>query len=163
MARITVQQPDGSLGWFNPNVTTAEIPEGKRWDGNNHRGVKSGLQIGYSELIRTKQGRWVQHTDARSEFNGPETWEFLADDEARHWLMTADSEEAEEALLKYFGEPDEEAGPNLGGRPEVGKAFSIKFPDDLRERVDTARGSTSRAEWLRVAAELRLSGEPATD
>jgi hypothetical protein len=162
MARIHIRQDDGRLAWFDDNLTTEEIVEGKRWDGNNHRGIKSGLQIGYSELIRTKGGRWVCHTDARNEYNGPETYDFMTDDQARDWLMTAGSEEAEAALLKYFGEPEEESGPDLGGRPVVGPAFSVRFPVDLLARVDAARGATARAEWLREAAEGRLAGETAT-
>lgn len=163
MARIHIRQADGRLTWFDDASTTEWLVEGKRWDGNNHRGVKSGLQTSRQELLRTKQGRWVVHTDARNEFNGPETYEFLTDDQAREWLMTAEADGGEEVLERYFGEPEEESGPDLGGRPGIGPAFSVRFPEELLSRVDSARGSTSRAEWLRVAAELRLSGDPATD
>lgn len=45
------------------------------------------------------------------------------------------------------------------GRPEIGPAFSVRFPEDLLERIDaaTATVGVSRASWLRTAAEERLS------
>lgn len=162
MARINIRNYDGSLqGWFDDATTVEEVVEGKRWDGNNHRGIMSGLQIGYAEVIRTAKGRWVSHRNARDEYNGGENYEFITDDEARQWLLQAGTEEAERVLAKYFGEPEEEAGPNVGGRPEVGPAISVKYPQELLDRIEAARGATSRAQWLREAAEMRLSGESA--
>lgn len=49
------------------------------------------------------------------------------------------------------------------GRPPIGPAFSVRFPQDLLDSVDAARDKTSRAEWLRVAAEMRLKSESASD
>ena len=45
------------------------------------------------------------------------------------------------------------------GRPEIGPAFSVRFPEDLLERIDADAASVgvSRASWLRAAAEERLS------
>lgn len=45
------------------------------------------------------------------------------------------------------------------GRPEVGPAFSVRFPDELLDRIDAVAASTavSRASWLRGAAEERLA------
>lgn len=44
------------------------------------------------------------------------------------------------------------------GRPEIGPAFSVRFPDELLDRIDAVAESTgvSRASWLRGAAEERL-------
>lgn len=45
------------------------------------------------------------------------------------------------------------------GRPEIGPAFSVRFPEDLLARIDadTATVGISRASWLRTAAEERLA------
>lgn len=47
----------------------------------------------------------------------------------------------------------------VGGRPEIGPAFSLRFQPDLLTAVDAAaeREGISRAEWLRRAA-LRALG-----
>lgn len=47
---------------------------------------------------------------------------------------------------------------NVGGRPEIGPAFSTRFPADLLCKVDDAAAvrNESRAEWLRVAAQDRV-------
>ena len=47
---------------------------------------------------------------------------------------------------------------NLGGRPEIGPAFSVRFPAALLDRVDTAAAAEgrTRAGWLRASAEERL-------
>jgi hypothetical protein len=50
-------------------------------------------------------------------------------------------------------------------RPSVAKTsdptFSIRFPVELLERIDTERGSGSRTAWLRAAAEEKLSSPKA--
>lgn len=45
------------------------------------------------------------------------------------------------------------------GRPEVGPAFTVRFPDELLGRIDAAAATAhiSRASWLRGAAEERLA------
>lgn len=45
------------------------------------------------------------------------------------------------------------------GRPQIGPAFVVRFPPDLLGRVDQAAAdiSTSRAGWLRAAAEDQLA------
>lgn len=167
MARINVYDRSefgtGELiGWFDDDRTTDTIAENTRWDGNNHRGVMSGLQLGYEELLRTAQGRWVRHYDGRREFNGPEFYEFLTDTQAREWLLQNQTEDSEAALKRYFGEPEEEAGPAVGGRPKVGPAISVAYPEELLERIDAAAKAAGirRAEWLRraAAAELERQG-----
>jgi hypothetical protein len=137
------------LGWFDDS-SAERIEESTYWDGNNRRGVVSGLQCGYEELYRTKGGRWVRHYNARSEFNGPEFYEFLTDEQAQEWLL---KDGDDDAVRKYFGEIEEERGP---GRPEIGPAFSVRFPADLLARVDQLAGACglTRAAWLRQVAEV---------
>lgn len=47
---------------------------------------------------------------------------------------------------------------DVGGRPPIGPAFSVRFPPTLMDRVDAAAAAEgcSRAAWLRIAAEDRL-------
>ena len=139
------------LGWFNLESCTDSISEGTRWDGNNTVGVLSGLQIGYEKLLRTAQGRWVRYYNSVNEFNGPEYYEFLTDDEAKDWLLREGSDKAERKLEKYFGKVEEESGPNLGGRPAVGKKVEMRLDEETLARVDdraSAEG-VARAEMLR--------------
>lgn len=164
MSRINVydRSPEGDgglIGWFNDDSCTDVIDEDKRWDGNNSRGVMSGLQIGYEQLMRTAQGRWVRHYDGRNEFNGPEYYEFLTDEQARTWLMQNNDSESEKVLARYFGEPEEEAGPSKGGRPAIGAPVSVSLGRDLLARIDAARKGSglSRAAWLRQAAEAAVA------
>lgn len=164
MTRINVydRSPEGDgslLGWFNPDACTERIEEDTRWDGENRRGVMSGLQAGYEELLRTARGRWVRYYNATSEYNGPEYHEFLSDDEARVWLLKNNDAKSEEVLARHFGEPEEESGPSKGGRPEVGLPISVAYPKDLLERIGGAadRAGVSRAAWLRQIAEAAVS------
>lgn len=163
MTRINVydrsEEQAGLLGWFNRDTCTETVSENKRWDGENHRGVMSGMQIGYEELLRTARGRWVRHYDGHSEFNGPEFYEFLTDDEAKQWLIRDNGSESNEVLERYFGEPEEETGPSKGGRPAVGLPISMAFSKDLLARIDAAakRSGLSRAAWLRQIAAAAVS------
>jgi hypothetical protein len=53
----------------------------------------------------------------------------------------------------------EDVSRNIGGRPEIGPAFSVRFPAVLLDRVDAAAAAEgrSRAGWLRASAEERLT------
>jgi hypothetical protein len=162
MTRINVydrsEYGNGDLiGWFNRESCTDIIQEDTRWNGNNHVGVLSGLQAGHEALLRTAQGRWVRHYDSSREYNGPEFHEFLTDDEARAWLIKNNDDASEKALATYFGGIEDEAGPSKGGRPAIGGQVSIALGVDLLARIDAARDTTSRAEWLRNAAEAALA------
>jgi hypothetical protein len=143
-----------SYGWFESDSAEA-FQEDTYWDGNNHRGKCSQLQIGREILYRTKGGRWVLYHDGSSEHNGPEYHQFIDDERAKTWLLTTDLDDVVE---KYFGEMAEEIGP---GRPEIGNDVKIRL-GDLLPRVDTwaAERDLSRAEALRrlVAAGLTASG-----
>lgn len=163
MQRITIYDTDAydgpvRLGWFDLDAATCVAKEDSRWDGNNMRGVISGLQINRAYLYRTSGGRWVEHCDASNEFNGPNRWRFLDEDEAREWLMRA--EEGEELLGRWFPETPDEVGPepDKGGRPTVGPAISVAYPRDLLDRIDAAaqKAGQTRAQWLRKAATAML-------
>lgn len=162
MHRITIYTADECgervrLGWFDRDAATLAAIEDERWDGNNMLGVISGLQLTRAELYRTRAGRWAEHQDATREFNGPDTWRFLTDDEARDWLMRSD--DAEENLEKWFPDTPDESGPGpKGGRPAVGQQISVAYPRELLDRIDAAAEAVgqSRAEWLRWAAEEAL-------
>lgn len=164
MTRINVydrsSEGDGRLlFWFESTARTDVVQEDTAWDGNNHRGVLSGLQVGYEALWRTAKGRWVRHYDSTNEYNGPEYFESLTDDQAREWLIRNNTTKSDEVLEKYFGELEEEPSPSKGGRPTVGPAISVAYPEDLLKRIDTAadRAELSRAAWLRQTAETAVA------
>ncbi len=147
------------IGWFDPDKATENVVEDTYWDGNNNRGLLSGLQCGYEELYRTSGGRWVRHYSARNEFNGPEFHEFLTDEQAKTWLLRNHSDDL---VTKYFGEIEEERGP---GRPETvgGQPVNIKL-GDLQAAVDrwrVANGGLSRAAAVRelVGKALRAGAD----
>lgn len=131
------------VGWFDRD-RAEHFDEPTRWDGNNHRGVISGLQIGGESLYRTAGGRWVRYYDASSEFNGPEYYEFITEEQARTWLLRADEDDAVE---RFFGELPDEKGP---GRPEVGPATNVRLGEELTAKIDGARqDGESRAAAIR--------------
>lgn len=160
MARTNVYRTDEMTGektlegYFDPN-RSEQFTEATRWDGNTNRGVISGLQCGHECLHRTAGGRWVRHYDATSEFNGPEFYEFLTDEQAKNWLLR--SEVNDSAIKEFFGTLTDEEGPSVG-RPAIGPAVPVRLPADLRARIDAAAANegVSVAEWIRTAAEQRL-------
>lgn len=135
MTRVNVYSRDPYeektlLGWFDTASCVEKIDESTYWDGNNNRGVISGGQVGYEMLYRTKGGRWARYYNFTSEYNGPEFYEFLTDDQARDWLIKDGDDEIVE---KYFGELEEERGP---GRPEIGKPIPVRLTEDQRAKVE---------------------------
>lgn len=166
MNRITIYGTESGesvrLGWFDLDAATEVLTEDDSWDGNNKIGNVSGMQINRAALYRTSGGRWAANADHRPEFNGPNVWEFLTDDEARDWMLRSGGTEADEAIEKWFPETPEEAGPGpQGGRPAVGPAISVAYPRELLDRIDEAarEAGQSRAEWLRNAAENALTSK----
>lgn len=158
MKRITIYSSDmneqggyDKLGWFDLDAAEHILEESSRWDGQVMRGVISGMQINRAQLYRTKGGRWVENQDSRPEFNGPDQWRFLTDDEARNWMIRSGGQEAEEALEKWFPDTPDEAGPNLGGRPAVGPKVEFRLEPDILAKVDAraAAEGIKRAEMLR--------------
>lgn len=140
-------------GWFNTDNATW-IAEPTRWNGSNNIGVMSGLQCGFQGLYRTAGGRWVLHHDASAEYNGPVTYEFLTDSEARDWLIKAG---LDEEIETYFGELEEERGP---GQPPIGSATNVRFTPAQYEALDTyaAAHGMKRAEVLRELVDNHLIG-----
>jgi hypothetical protein len=132
-------------GWFDPD-SAIRYDQGKRWNGNNNVGVITGSRWVDEYLYRTPGGRWVLNQDAHRENNGPDIYGFIPDDEAHDWLMR--SEVNDEAVEQWFGAIEDERGP---GRPEVGPAFSLRFPADLTDRVDAA----AKAKGIKRAALIR--------
>lgn len=139
------------LGWFDLDAAEHVLEENSRWDGQNMRGVISGMQINRAQLYRTSGGRWVENQDSRPEFNGPNVWRFLTDDEAREWMIKSGGAEAEESLAKWFPDTPEESGPNLGGRPTVGPKVEVRLDPDTLAKVDAraTEEGVKRAEMLR--------------
>lgn len=156
MNRITVYstglygQPE-RLGWFDLDAATHILEEDTRWDGQNMRGVISGMQINRAQLYRTSGGRWVENQDHSPEFNGPDQWRFLTDDEAREWMIKSGDHGAEKALEKWFPDTPDESGPNLGGRPTVGPKVEFRLDEDVLAKVDAsaAEEGVKRSEMLR--------------
>lgn len=174
MQRITIYDTDEygestRLGWFDLDAATHVLKEDDYWDGNNMHGMVSGMQINRASLYMTKGGRWVENSDHRPEFNGPDIWRFLTPDEAREWMIKSGGVDAEEALAEYFPEtPDEEGPPSnpQGGRPAVGPTINVAYPSDLRSRIDAAaeRSGLTRAAWLRqIAAAAVVESEQRAD
>ena len=143
------------LGWFDLDAAQHILTEDDSWNGNNMIGNVSGLQLGRARLYRTAGGRWVDHTDASREFNGPNSWTFLTDDEAREWMVKSGGDKAEAALKEWFPETPDEIGPDpKGGRPAVGPTINVAFPRELLDRIDNAaqKSGLTRAAWLRQVA-----------
>ncbi|PJE97113.1 hypothetical protein CUT44_14115 [Streptomyces carminius] len=141
------------VGWFNPD-SAIKYDEGTRWDGNNNVSVNPVGQFGHQALYRTKGGRWVLNT--WSQWEGSEgKYEFVDDATAKDWLLRNDEDDAVE---QWFGELEEEAGPNLGGRPAVGTKVETRLPDDVLAALDERAKAEGipRAEMIRrlVAASL---------
>ncbi|WP_185845335.1 hypothetical protein [Nonomuraea sp. WAC 01424] len=135
------------LGWYDPDTAVEAIREAREWDGNNHRGVLSGGQVGYEMLFRTKGGRWVRYYNFVNEYNGPEYSEFYTDDQAKDWLLRNGTEETDAIVAKYFGDVEEERGP---GRPGIGGATNIRLTDEQRDKLGrVAREGESLAATIR--------------
>lgn len=133
-------------GWFNPDSAT-RYDEDTRWDGNNNVSVNPVGQYGHQALYRTKGGRWILNT--WSQYQGvEERYEFVDDATAKDWLLR---NREDKAVEQWFGELDEESGPNLGGRPAVGTKVETRLPDDVLAALDerAKAENASRAEMLR--------------
>lgn len=156
MNRITIFETDEygdrhRVGHFDLDAAEHILEEDRRWDGQVMRGVISGMQINRAQLYRTAGGRWVENVDRTPEFNGPDIWRFLTDEQAREWMLKSGGQEAEEALTRWFPETPDESGPNLGGRPVVGPKAEVRFDPDVLAKVDAraAAEGVKRAEMLR--------------
>lgn len=137
-------------GWFNEDSAT-RYGEDTDWNGNNHISVNTGSQWHHEELYRTTKGRWVLGKYSNYQGTLP-SYEFVSDERAREWLI---HNHHDSAVKEHFGEVEEERGP---GRPEIGPAVNMRFPQELLDRIDAAAKTdgVSRAEKIRrlVAAGL---------
>lgn len=161
MARINVYAPDDTegdylAGWFDDD--RAECwSERTYWDGDNHCSLATRSPHVHEALYRTAGGRWVVDRWSIIAGDNPRP-RFVTTDEAREWLLRCEYDDAEvEAATGAPVEP--ERGP---GRPEIGPAFSVRFPAELLARVDRAAGEAgvTRAAWLRRIAESALFNRP---
>lgn len=109
MLRVNVFDEDGQLvGWFNKE-TAKEFTEDTRWDGHNHISRATGSQWDHEQLYRTAGGNWVLYR--WSQWEGvADRYQFLAEDEARTWLLAQGHDAAAE---EYFGPIPEECGPSV--------------------------------------------------
>lgn len=133
-------------GWFNPDTATI-YKEATEWDGNNHVSINSVGPYGHQALYRTSGGRWVLNN--WSQWQGSEDkYEFISDRDAKDWLLR---NQEDDAVKQWFGELEEESGPNLGGRPAVGPKVETRLDEDTLAKVDAraAEEKVSRAETLR--------------
>lgn len=143
---------DGQLCWAD--LARAEAyADGTRWTGEAMVGLNSRSQWIDETLYRTAGGRWLLNTDATRCNNGPDSYRYLTDDEARDWLIRTG--EHEEAVQRHFGEPEEERGP---GRPAIGAQVKIAMNPAVVAAVDAAAESAglSRSEWVRRAVAAAL-------
>jgi len=143
-------------GWFDLDRAT-RFGEDRDFDGSNWISRATGSQWHHQYLYRTAQGRWVlEHT---SNYQGTlDLWEFVTDGQAREWLL-ANGHDA--AVREHFGEVEAEAGPNLGGRPEIGPAVTVRLPRHLLGLVDdhAKTHGLTRAEAVRRLLDQALGVE----
>lgn len=138
-------------GWFNPDSST-EYKEDTEWNGSEHVSVNPVGRYGHQMLYRTKGGRWV--LNFWSQYQGvAEKYEFVDDATAKDWLIRNGEDDA---VQRWFGELEEESGPNLGGRPSIGPKIEVRLPQAVLDRVEALRGGRERADVLRdlIAAGL---------
>jgi hypothetical protein len=140
------------LGWFDP-AKAERFDQDTQWDGNNVVGVLTGSQWVDEYLYRTSGDRWVRNHDATRYCNGPDTYEFLTDEQAKDWLLRSGNHD--DVIERFFGEVEEEKGP---GRPGIGGPVHVRLGAGNLSRVDAwaeAEG-ISRAEWVRRAVEAAV-------
>ena len=157
MQRINVTDPEtGELaGWFALAAAT-EYTENKRWDGNNLVSLATGAWYEHEMLYRTAAGRWVLHHWSQWQGTSP-TYHYITEAQALDWMLR--NEYTEDDIAEATGQRiEDETGPSVGGRPEIGPAFSVRFPPELLEQVDAAAAAaqTTRAGWLRMVAQRAL-------
>jgi hypothetical protein len=151
MTRINVYdypeyEPAVFAGWFDDDKAEV-VNESQQWDGNNMVPLVTGSYAEHEALYRTAAGRWVLHHWSQWQGSHP-TYRFLTDDEARNWLLR---DEDYGLVEKWFGEMDDESGPNPVGKPEIGGRATVLFGTDLLARVDdyAASRGEKRAEAIR--------------
>ncbi|MEU5163929.1 hypothetical protein AB0G74_30535 [Streptomyces sp. NPDC020875] len=129
------------VGWFNPDSAV----EYKEDTVDGERSVNPVPEFSHQSLYHTAKGRWVLCT--WSQYQGTEArHEFVDEAAAKDWLLR-NAEDA--AAEKWFGQLDEESGPNLGGRPPIGAKWEVRLDDETQRRVTAYAGVRPRADVLR--------------
>lgn len=151
MGRINVYADAELAGWFDPD-SAERFDQDTEWDGHNSIGVITKSQWVDEYLYRTKGGRWVLNEDAHRYMNGPDTYRFITDDEAKDWLLRSVCND--EAVERFFDKIEEERGP---GRPKIGNEVLVRLGDLLGPVDDyAARTALNRAEAIRDLINLGL-------
>lgn len=127
------------VGWFDRDAAS-KFSEHTDWDAQRQCrvSVNTGSEWDHQMVYRTAGGRWVLHTDSsdkRSDAPAPR-YSYVTDDVAREWLLRNGHDDI---VAKFFGPIEPERGPvlpDVGGRPEVGPAFSIRFGPELTAALD---------------------------
>lgn len=146
MGRINVDStPDG---WFDPDTATV-YDEDRRWidetdeddpdfsaedeEGGYYVSAATGTDYSHEQLYRTADGRWVLKCWTDQKRTG--TYSFISDAGAATWLDA--------------NTPPKPAPRR--GRPEVGEAIHLRFPPELKVRVDqfASANNITRAEAVR--------------
>jgi hypothetical protein len=159
MTRINVYTNDEyegkiMVGWFNPDKAVESVEENTERDGNNMVSVVTS-RYDHEHLYRTTGGRWV--LNHWSQWVGvEETYTFIADDQAKDWLLRNHSDDV---AARWFKEIPEEFGP---GRPEVGGAVHVRLGEDLLARVNVwgACHGITRAEAIRHLLDAAMQADP---
>jgi hypothetical protein len=144
--RINIQDDAGRLvGWFILESAVAFREDYEYVNGFDRVSVNTRSERHHQTLYRTAKGQWVlsDWTDYADSVN---EYRFVDEDTAQRWL-TLNNEDA--AVEKYFGALEEEAGPNLGGRPSIGPRVETRLPEDVLTRVTEFGAGRDRADVLR--------------
>ncbi|MFJ2774875.1 hypothetical protein [Streptomyces sp. NPDC087300] len=139
-------------GWFNKDSAT-EYEEATT--GINGTSVNPVGKFEHQSLYRTAKGRWVLCTWSQYEGVDPRN-EFADDATAKDWLIR---NEEDAAVAQWFGELEEESGPNLGGRPSVGPKVEVRLDAETlrRIRIEEFAAGRARADALRDLIAARLN------
>jgi hypothetical protein len=165
MARINIYAPLDEyapderrpvVGWYDPDKAVAAINENTEWNGNTLVSVVAGGAFEHETLYLTKAGRWVLYHWSQWQRTAP-TSQFLTATEARDWLTRNGSDDE---IERHFGETlEEEAGPPVMGRPEIGGRVTTALGEERLAAVDlwAADRSMKRAEAIRRLLDVALA------
>lgn len=83
-------------------------------------------------LVRTAAGLWALEVKGGCDAY---PWQWVEPGEARDMLITR-FKVPDEEIARWLPAPEDERGPNLGGRPPIGPQLPVALPADLRARVE---------------------------
>ncbi|MEV6309948.1 CopG family transcriptional regulator [Streptomyces sp. NPDC051840] len=154
--RINVSDYDGRLlGWFVLESAERFLEDTKYVNDFDKVSVNTLSETTHQTLYRTAKGQWVLN-DWSDHSDSADDYRFISEGEAKNWLVLNGEDGAVE---RYFGELEEESGPNLGGRPSIGPKVETRLPQDVLATVDALAKSRSmsRADLLRQLVERGLT------